>query len=105
MKKLYSIVLLLLLVSCNDVKEPFEGYIVGKEYMAEHMCHSEYEHTIEASVGYHHVPHMHHTPHHHRKVEAVYVIYVANIHEVRRIRVSRAYFSNCSLLDKVTINK
>lgn len=102
MKKLYTILLLLVLVSCDDTERgPFVGYIVGKEYSAEHMCHSDYEHTIQA--GFTHVPHVHHT-HHHHMIEAEYILHIANISELRHVRVDKSMFNSYKMLDKITIN-
>ena len=101
MKKLYTILLLFVLVSCDDTKrKPFVGYIVGKEYSAEHMCHSDYEHTIQA--GFTHVPHVH--PHHHHMMQAEYVLHVANISKLIHVRVDENYFNRYNMLDKITIN-
>jgi hypothetical protein len=103
MKKLYTILLLFVLVSCEDTKrEPFVGYVVGKEYSAEHMCHSDYEHTIQAGFTHVHTPHVH--PHHHHMIEAEYILHVANISQLRHVRVDKSMFNSYKMLDKITIN-
>jgi len=102
MRKLYYFILLLPLLSCEEtVKEPFVGYIVGKEYSAEHMCHSDYQHTVEAGFTHSYVHH-HHT-HHHRMIEAEYILHIANIGELIHVRVDSHFFNSYKLLDKVTI--
>lgn len=89
----------MLLASCDD--KPFKGYVVGKEYVSGHMCHSEPKQTVEATVIAPHPVIVAH-PHHHHWVEATFTVYVANRYEVRQYNVDSLKFQRIKMLDKVT---
>jgi PBP1b-binding outer membrane lipoprotein LpoB len=92
MKKIFSVVVIVLMLSgCHVKPKPFIGYLVAKEYTPEHMCHDNVKtHSFAAAVI---VPHVVHVPKHsHQKVEEQFVWYVANKNAVRKFRVSLEMF-------------
>lgn len=102
MKQIYSILVLSIAISLTSCdSKPFKGYVVGKEYISGHMCHSEPKKTVEAIVVVPHpvvVP----PPHHHEWIKATFTLYVANRYEVRQYFVDSLKFQRTKMLDKVT---
>lgn len=100
MKKILLALPLALIYSCEN--KPFTGYVVAKEYISGHYCHSEPEtHEIqEAGV---HVPiHTTPPPHHHVWEESQFLIHVANKDNVRAFEVDSIDFPKYKILQKVT---
>ncbi len=97
MKKVLILSISLLLFACSS--EPFTGYVVAKEYIEGHMCHSEHKHTVKAIV---HVPHV---QHHHSYQQAQFILHVANRHEVRAYHVDTFKFNRVKMLDKITFRR
>lgn len=88
--------------ACSENK-PFTGYVVAKEYVEGHMCHSEYKHTVKAYVPVH-VPHVP-PPHHHHYENAQFILHVANRYEVRPFHVDTFKFTRVQMLDKITLKQ
>jgi len=89
MKKLLTTMLCAtLLLSCQGKKEKeFKGYIVVKEFTPEHKCHDNVK-TVEYAI----ISHPIHVPHFHHSIEAEYVWYCANKHEIVKRFVSKRVF-------------
>lgn len=101
-KLFYILIMSLALTACNDTEESFVGYVVGREYVAEHMCHDD-ESTYQtiSEAGFVHVPHTTPHVHHHQLVEAEWTLWVANKEEVRRFNVTKETYETSPMLDKV----
>jgi hypothetical protein len=104
MRTLSKILIMAFAVSIFTACEssPFTGYIVGKKYVPEHQCCSETNEVLEAVV---HVPVRPVNTHQHHKINADYVIFVANHQEVQPIHVSPSIYNHFKILDKVCIKK
>jgi hypothetical protein len=102
MKKIIlSIAVALFLSSCGDgTEKTFTGYVVHKEYLAGHMCHSEFKEIQESSVVVI-VPHVVHK-HHHSYKHPEYNLFVANRYDVRFFAVDSTTWLKQRLGHKVS---
>lgn len=97
MKKLLYFLTITILLSCTS--QPFTGRIVGKEYTAGHMCHSEdYVEKYEAAV----IPVVV-ARHHHKWENAKFTIWVANRYDLRSYNVDTTSFNKWVMGAKVTM--
>ena len=85
------------LIGCD--KQPFTGYVVGKEYTPKHRCHDGTK-TVSYAIIH---THTHVTRHRHRDVAEKYEISVANKNTVRSFNVSKTTFSKSRLGKKITM--
>lgn len=96
MRKFLSMFLLLAVVACEERK--IEGYIVYKEYIPEHMCHSDVKTVVEAGV----------TPvpvhvHHHVEQEARWILYIGNSYGTTKVDVTENCYNGFKVTDKVSV--
>lgn len=101
---LFLVIILFFANSCTNMRTPFKGYVVGREYVAEHMCcdnEDTYEHVCEATVI---VPHVQpHVVHHHTRQEATYTLWIANKYAVHQVRVSKELYELHPMLSKISV--
>jgi len=98
MKLIYGFLLItFIFTSCN--KEPFTGYVVGKEYFKGHRCcNNEYQHTVYSAI----VPVVVPGKHYHEWIDSRFILHVANYIELRHIDVDSNTFFNTKILETKT---
>jgi len=100
-KSIYLFLLAIMLCSCVDENETFTGYLVAKEYTAEHMS-NETPKTLSYAAVY--IPMAHpHTPPPPHKIDAQWVWFIANKDAIIERNVSEQMFNTKKCGDKITI--
>jgi hypothetical protein len=94
--KLISVLLLLAVVACG--KRKLTGYIVCKKYIPKHMCCSEPNTVVEATI----MPHVHHV-HHHEAQDPRWILYVSNSCGTTEVDVTKNCYKYFKLTDKVSV--
>lgn len=105
-KLLIGILTFSMLLSCEGEKQKeFKGYIVAKEFTPEHRCHEDVKTVNYALISRPipvHVPHVPHVPHVHHVIEAEYIWYCANKHQIIKRFVSKKEFHSKKCGQKVS---
>ena len=89
---------ILFLSACQTDK--YSGYVVCKEFIPEHECHSEVR-TVRESIII--VPPKVPSHHQHKTQEARYIVYIANKDFVRSIDTDKTNYQNLKITDKVKV--
>lgn len=105
MKKSLTLILIsFLFLSCKHSNNQFTGYVVHKEYLEGHMCHSEFKEIQQADLSIVIVPRTHVATHSHSWQESQFNIYVANKNYVRCFPADSLKWLKYQLGKKVTLS-
>lgn len=96
---LATFLFVIFLQACNRKQQYIKGYIVGKEYVAGHMCHKDAKRVYESGF----VPIARPVPHHHTWQQPTWTIWIANRNQTINFNLDSLTYLKYKVGGKYTI--